>query len=86
MGDEAEFLPAYKHKSFQQDGNITLGVISQTDPKYQKQSVYNIFVISQGKHEWWSWVFACWKILKVLFQIDTIILGVCGQACPNYLK
>ena len=20
------------------------------------------------------------------FQIDTIILGVCGQACPNYLK
>ena len=24
----------------------------------------------------------CWR----LFQIDTIILGVCGQACPNYLK
>ena len=24
----------------------------------------------------------CWTF----FQIDTIILGVCGQACPNYLK
>ena len=23
-----------------------------------------------------------WKF----FQIDTIILGMCGQACPNYLK
>ena len=23
----------------------------------------------------------CWRF----FQIDTIILGVCGQACPNYL-
>ena len=23
-----------------------------------------------------------WKF----FQIDTIVLGMCGQACPNYLK
>ena len=43
MGDEVEFLPADKHKSFLQDGSITLGVISQTGPKYQKQLVYNIF-------------------------------------------
>ena len=60
MGDESEFFPADKHKSFPQDGSITLGVISQTDPKYQKQSVYNIFEISQGKHEGWSWFFAYW--------------------------
>ena len=26
-------------------------VISQTGPKHEKQSVYNIFAISQGKHE-----------------------------------
>ena len=65
MGDEVEFLPADKHKSFLQDGSITLGVISQTGPKYQKQSVYNIFAISQGKHEGWSWFFACWQMLKV---------------------
>ena len=51
MGDEVEFLPGDKHKSFVQDGNITLGVISQTGPKYQKQSAYNIFAIFQGKHE-----------------------------------
>ena len=85
MGDEVEFLPADKHKSFLQDGSITLGVISQTGPKYQKQSVYNIFAISQGKHEGWSWFLAadkCWGF----FRISTIILGVCGQACPNYLK
>ena len=51
MGDEVVFFPAVKHESFLQDGSINLGVISQTDPKYQKQSVYNIFAISQEKHE-----------------------------------
>ena len=51
MSHEVEFLPADKLKSFLQDGSITLGVISQTCPKYQKQSIYNIFEISQGKHE-----------------------------------
>ena len=38
MGDEVEFSPADKNKSFLQDGSITLGAFSQTDPKYQKQS------------------------------------------------
>ena len=42
MGDEFEFLPADKHKSFLQDGSITLDVSSQTGPKYQKQPVCNI--------------------------------------------
>ena len=51
MGDKVEFLSANKHKSFLHDGSITLGVISQIGPKYQKQSVYNIFTISQGKQE-----------------------------------
>ena len=51
MWDEVEFLPSHKHKRFLQDGSITLGVISHTDPKYQKQSVCNIFAMSQGKHE-----------------------------------
>ena len=65
MGDEVEFLPADKHKSFLQDGSITLHIISQTGPKYQKQSVSNIFAISQGKHEGWSWFFDCWQMLKL---------------------
>ena len=51
MRDEVEFLSADKHKRFLQDGSTTLGVISQTGTKYQKQSVLNIFAISQGKHE-----------------------------------
>ena len=51
MGVKFEFLPADKHKSFLQDGSIISGVISQTGPKYQKQAVYNIFAISEGKHE-----------------------------------
>ena len=59
MGDEVEFLSADKHRSFLQDGSITLGVISQTGPKYQKQSVYNIFAISQENHEAENWFFAC---------------------------
>ena len=50
-GDEVDFFPAYKHKSFLQDNSITLDVRSQTSPKYQKQPVYNIFAISRGKHE-----------------------------------
>ena len=51
--------------SFLQDDSITLGVISQTGRKYQKQSVYNIFAISKGKNEGWSWFFGCWQMLKI---------------------
>ena len=52
MGDEeVEFYQADKHKSFLQDGSITFSVISRTGTKYEKQSLYNIFAISQGKHE-----------------------------------
>ena len=39
VGDEVEFLAEDKHKSFLQDGRITLGVISQAGPKYQKLSL-----------------------------------------------
>ena len=49
-GDEVDFLPAYKHKIFLQDDSITLVAHNRTCPKYQKQPVYNIFAISQGKH------------------------------------
>ena len=51
MGDEVDFLPADKHKCFLQDDSIALGVHSQSSPKYPKQQVCNIFVISQGKHK-----------------------------------
>ena len=50
MGDEDDFLPADKHKSFLQVDGITLGEHSQASPKYPEQLVYNVFAISQGKH------------------------------------
>ena len=37
MGDEVDFLPADKHKSFLQDDSITFSVPSQACPKYPKQ-------------------------------------------------
>ena len=50
-GDEVHFLLEDKHESFLQVDSINLGVGSQACPKYPKQQVYNIFVISQGKRE-----------------------------------
>ena len=86
MGDEeVDFLLADKHKSFLQDGNITFSVISQTGTKYEKQSLYDIFAISEGKYEWRSWFLPAGNCER-FFQIAIIILGVCDQACPNYLK
>ena len=51
MGDEVDFLPADEHKSFLQDDNITLGMLSQPCPKYPKQQVYNILAICQRNCE-----------------------------------
>ena len=76
MGDNVDFLPADKNRSFQQDDSITLDVCNQTCPKHQKQQVYSIFAISQEKCE------GC----KYFLQSDTIILCVCSQTCPNYPK
>ena len=55
-GGEVDFLPANKHESFLQVDIITLGLCGQACPKYPKQ-VYNIFVISKGKREGWTWSF-----------------------------
>ena len=51
MGDEVDFLSADKQESFLQVDSINLGVRSWACPKYPKQQLYNIFVISQGKRE-----------------------------------
>ena len=80
--DEVDFLPTDKCESFLQVNSITMGVQSQGCPKYPKQQAYNTFAISQGKREGWRW----FSLAADKRQIDTIILGVCGQAWPNYLK
>ena len=51
MEGEVDFFPANKHKSFLQVDGITLGLHREACPKYPKQSIYNISVISQGKRE-----------------------------------
>ena len=48
---ETNFLPANKHETFLQVDSSALDLLSQACPKYLKQSVDNIFVISQGKPE-----------------------------------
>ena len=50
-GNEVDFLPADKQKTFLQVYSITVGVHSQACPKFPKQQVCNIFTISQGKRE-----------------------------------
>ena len=47
-GGEVDFLPGNIHKSFLPVDSIILDLISQAYPKYPKQFVYNIFLISQG--------------------------------------
>ena len=51
MGDEVDFWPADKDETFLQIDSITLGVCSQTCPKYPKQQVCNMFPKSQEKRE-----------------------------------
>ena len=85
MGDKVDFLPADNHKRFLPNDTVTLGVRIQTGPKYQKQPVSNICAISQRKHEEWSWFLLVDKFWR-FFRIDTIILYVCDQAYPSYLK
>ena len=51
MGNEVDFLPSGKHKSFLEVERITLSLPSQACPKHPKQQVYSIFAISQGKRE-----------------------------------
>ena len=78
-GGEVDFLLANKHGSFLQTDSITFGLLIQACPKYLKQKSYNIFVISQGKCEGWTWSLPTDKRQRLL-QIAVIILGVCGQA------
>ena len=70
---------ANKHGSVLQTDSITFGLLIQACPKYLKQKSYNIFVISQGKCEGWTWSLPTDKRQRLL-QIAVIILGVCGQA------
>ena len=75
------FLPANKCKGVLQADSITLGLFSQTWPKYSKQ-VCNIFVISQRKCEGWTWSFSYRLVPKVSSNCDYHFRCV----CPSMLK
>ena len=74
MGDEVAFLPAVKHKSLLQ----VLSITTQNHKvaisfQYLKENVKDeVDFLPADKQSF--------------LQTDTIILSVCGQACPNYLK
>ena len=79
IGDEVDFLPADKHKSFLQVDSITLGVHTQSNKftvslQYLKENVKRkVYFLPADKHQ-------------RFLQIDTITLGLCVQTCPNYPK
>ena len=84
MGDEAEFLPADKHEIFYKMV-ITLGELArQAESTKNNQFTISLQYLKENMKDEVHFLPAdkCWRF----FQIDTIILGVCGQACPNYLK
>ena len=85
MGDEVEFLPADKHKSFLQDGSIFLGVISQTGQS-TKNNQFTISLQYPKENMKDEADFLPPEKCCSFFQINTIVLGACDQACPNYLK
>ena len=85
MGDEVDFLPADKLKSFLLIVSISLGVSSQASPKYPKNKfAVSLHYLKEKVKKEVDFLPAD-KHQKFL-QIDTIILGVCGQEYSNYLK
>ena len=84
MGDEVNFLPTDKHESFLQV-DITLGLPRQVflNTQNDKFTICLQYLKENVKEEV---DFLPVDKRQSFFQIDTVILGVCGQACPNYPK
>ena len=83
MGYEVDFLPADKHKNFLQDDSITLVCIA----RHAQSTQNNKFAISMQylKENVKDEVdFLPEDKCQRFLQIEAMILGVCGQVCPNY--
>ena len=85
MGDEIYFLLADKYESILQTDSITLGVRSQISQstKNNKFSMSLEYLSENVKDE--VDFLPAYKH-RIFLEIDTVILGECGQTCPNYLK
>ena len=89
VGDKVDFLPADKHKNFLQVDSITLSVHRHVYTSHAQSTQNDKFAISLQylKKNVNDEVYDLPADKCQSFpQIDTIILGVCGQACPNYSK
>ena len=84
MGNEVDFLPADTHKSFYKmivslwvcavrHAQSTQNNRFTISLQYVKENMKDVDFLPADKR---------WRFL----QSDTIILGVCGQACPYYPK
>ena len=84
MSNEVGFLHADKHEIFLQiDTMILMGMVkhsqSSQDSKFAMSSHY---LENEVRMEVDFWPADKQRFL----QVDTFILGVCDQTCPNYLK
>ena len=78
-------MPADKRENFLQGDSIVLGVDSQHAQITQNDKfAISLQYIKENMNDEVGFLPAdkCQRLLL----IDTIILGVCGQACPNYPK
>ena len=88
MSDAVDFLYADKHGSLLQiDTKIIWWVWWSSIPKVSLETlqVCNVFTISLNKLEMKLSFFLVANV-EGFFKIDTVILGVSGQACANYVK
>ena len=83
-------LSTDKYESFQQGDSIILGVCNKACPKYPKQKViYKVIAVIKSNKKYLKENrenevdFLLADKHQKFLKIDTIILVVCGQACPN---
>ena len=84
MGDEVDFLPEDKTKVFYKlIVSLWMCIASHAQSTSKKFTVSSQYLRKNVKDEF-DVLPACKH--QRFPQIDTIILGVCSQACPNYPK
>ena len=85
MQDEVDFCLQINTKVFyKMIVSLWVSVARQAQITKNNQFTISLQYLKENKKDEVDFLPAdkCWRF----FQIDTIILGVCGQACPNYLK
>ena len=83
-------LSTDKYESFLKGDSIILGVCNKACPKYPKQKViYNVITVIKSNKKYLKENrenevdFLLADKHQKFLKNDTIILGVCGQTCPN---